>query len=200
MRVPFVAVLAAAVEKAGGSSFDAEIQIGAKLGGHMDPAGVGIALHDDAGHDAALGQAHVQKVVAQQRLPVVGAQRQRKEPVPPLHHALDSPGGDQGIFRCADHRIVGVKGVLAVVKILAHLLVQVVQNEHIRPAAHSTGSGLHGLDLHGIFLTGYDQKKFSCTEPDPVAYDDIRSVLNCLFHSITRSNAIKRGIKIILVT
>ena len=120
--------------------------------------------------------------------------------MPPLHHTFDSPGGDQGIFCGADHRIVGVKGVLAAVKILAHLLVQVVQNEHIRPAAHSAGSSLQCLDLHGIFLTGYDQKTFSCTEPNPVADDDIRSVLNCLFHSITRSNTIKRGVKVTLIT
>ena len=41
---------------------------------------------------------------------------------------------------------------------------------------------LHGCHLDSILLAGYDQDAFACTEPDPVANNDIGSVLNCLFH------------------
>ena len=154
----------------------------------MDVAGVLVAGHDDAGHDPAFGQAHVQEVVAQQGLPVAGAQRQRQKPVAAGDDPLDGPCGDEGILGSTDHGVVGVKGVLAVIEILAHLLVQVVQHQHIRHAAHRLCGLLHGCHLDSILLAGYDQDAFACTEPDPVPYNDIGSVLYCLFHQITRSN------------
>lgn len=95
---------------------------------------------------------------------------------------LDGPCGDEGILGSTDHGVVGVKGVLAVIEILAHLLVQVVQHQNIRHAAHRLCGLLHGRHLDSILLAGYDQDAFACTEPDPVANNDIGSVLNCLFH------------------